>query len=634
MLLVLMLAGTAGGFIHKLYSLREVLNESTHVLVGRLEKVDPRARTVVAGMHQALKGKLEFSKILMNIALGPAHHAEYIIERMSPGAPVIVFYKRQGNNIASLVHAGDIWFQLFAADQPARRNKVWWRMSHVEIYMGRTYNGATPKLIELVGDVLGGRVQPPEPNPKVPRLDPDSTAKPARPAVAKGKTGGFHRQLQFRHDGGTEIRGISWADVNGDERLDVLLCRQRGNVLLVNQPGGFRLSASGFVPLAGSRSAGWADYDGDDHPDLLTDDFRLFTNAGASFRNDSRLLPAASPRNTEGAGWIDYNADGRPDVIVTNGQQGVRLYENTGKKPGWFRDVSDKAGLGANGLGAGNGDFIVCFDYDNDGRTDFFYNLGGGVLAHNQGDGTFKLDKSSGLKLAGPGYKRGLAVADFDNDGDLDLFVPGKHKAQLFRNEDGGSFTDVFARAGDLIKEDHPSFAAAWADVNCDGYLDLFVCHTTGSSRLYLGDGKGKFTDISEAAGVRALSPAYAAGFADVDADGDLDLVVNLADRIVVAFNELPRPPRCAPLSVRVHVRKGLIGAVVRVLDERRRLRGLRELCRAEGCGGQSCPVAHFGLRAGNYQLSVCLSDGRVARKPIALGAKPAAVVFHESEFK
>ena len=96
LLVVLLLAETAGGFIHRLYSLREVLNESTHVVAGRLTKVDVKARTAVAVMDRALKGKLEFKKILMNIALGPAHHGRYIMERIRPGAPAIIFYKREG----------------------------------------------------------------------------------------------------------------------------------------------------------------------------------------------------------------------------------------------------------------------------------------------------------------------------------------------------------------------------------------------------------------------------------------------------------------------------------------------------------------------------------------------------------
>jgi len=633
-ILLLALVGRAYGFIQRLYSLREVLGESDHVLVGRLAKVDAGARTAVAAMDRALKGKLEFKKVLMNIAIGPAHHAEYVMKRLRPDAPVILFYKHTEENIASLVHAGGIWFQLFAKDRPGQRQKVWWRMSHVEIYMNRTYNGHTPDLIRLTQDVLAKRVKDPKPDPTVPTLELKKRPKPVKAAIGKGSKGGFHRRLRFAHDGGAEIRGICWADVDGDELPDVLLCRQRADVLLTGKPGGLVDSTSRLGLSGGSRSAGWADYDGDDHPDLLTSNFRVFANVGGALREKPKLLPAPGRRNPEGAGWIDYNADGRPDVLITNGQYGIRLYENTGTKPGWFRDVSDKAGLGAKGLGVGNGDFIACFDADNDGYTDFFYNLGGGVLARNAGDGTFKPEPRCGIKLTQPGYKRGLAVGDFNNDGRLDLFVPGPGRAQLYRNNAGGTFTDVIGRAGDLAKAASASFGAAFGDVNCDGCLDLLVCHPKRAARLYLGDGKGRFTDVSKRLGADALKGAMAASFADVDADGDPDLVANLPGQIVLAFNDVPRPAGFAPVTVGVHVRRGLVGSVVRALDRKGRPVGLRQLALPEGCGCQGPPTAHFALPAGKHLLTVCLSDGRAARQTVNVQDKPIRLTFRESQFK
>ncbi|GAG45143.1 unnamed protein product, partial [marine sediment metagenome] len=229
--------------------------------------------------------------------------------------------------------------------------------------------------------------QPPGPDPKAPAIDVNRRPpRQVKVAGAAGKRGGFHRQVRIkfaRRDG--EMRGISWADVNGDEMLDAYLCRQGGNVLLVNQHDGFKDMTSAMGLSGGSRAGAWAAYNGDDHPDLLTNNFQLFTHVGGKFRNDSKLLRPPKPRNPEGAGWIDYNGDGRPDILITNGEHGIRLYENTGRGPKWFRDVSDKAGLGRKGLGAGNGDFVVILDYDGDGRPDFLYNLADGVLAHNTG---------------------------------------------------------------------------------------------------------------------------------------------------------------------------------------------------------------------------------------------------------
>jgi len=793
--LLLLLGGSALGFIERIYSLQEVLNESSHVCIGRIEKIDRDRRLVVCAAERAFKGKLEFQRIKMNISLGPGDQVRYLLGRLQEGAPFIIYYKRNGDGLVSCVHAGDTWYQLFATDEPDR-DKVWWRFTHLEVYMGRTYNGSTTDLIELTRDITAGRARPPKADPSVPKLDysrvavapPPRVAEPPRPeptgdgleaipgwtvedswarpakieieatedrgkvmtlrcdgagdkkvavtllyrvdlsshtrfaacvdnpgdtplsvAVAFGSApdwvmfeappvvvpprakaapvsfalttphfkceasqwkhtqpvpnngrvdkimllaegvptkgqirfdrilgakGGFSRRLEFPHPGG-EVRGISWADVNGDERLDALLCCDQGNVLLVNEGDAFTDQTKPFRLQGGSRSASWADYNGDDHPDLLTSSFQLFTNEGAGFRDDSRLIQIPGGRNPEGAGWIDYNGDGRPDVLITNGEHGICLLENTGKAPQWFRDVSDKAGLGPKGLGVGNGDFVAFADYDGDGYTDFLYNLGPGVLARNQGDGTFKRDTASGIDVkASNDLKRGLCFADFDNDGDLDLFVPDSAKPRLYRNNNDGTFTDVLEASGDLANSPRDSVAAAWGDVDCDGSLDLFVCHRTGASRLYLGDGKGKFTDATESVGLGGLVPASAASFADVDDDGDLDLMVNLERKAVLAFNDVDRAAGHAPVTVRLATRKGVVGAVVRALDENGRPLGLRELNGAESCGGQATPVAHFGLALRKCRISVCLSDGRVAQTLLTVEPTGQQLIFHDEDFK
>ena len=641
LILALCLARPAPAMIQRMYSLDQVLKECTHVFVGRIEKVDGGARAAVASIGRALKGEVEYRRINMNLGLGPSHHAAYLLDRLKVGAPALVFYQRKGTGIACLVHAADTWYQLFATDDPKKRDKVWWRFTHIEAYMGRTFNGPTTRLIELTGNVLAGRVKPPRPDPKVPVLEISrSSRKPAkapRVRLLAGKAGGFRRQVHFRASGGKEVRGVSFADVNGDELLDLLVCRTGGNLLLVNEGKGFKEMSRAMGLSGGCRSAAWADYNGDDHPDLLTSNFELFTNVGGRLRNDSRLLRVPRGRNPEGAGWIDYNGDGRPDVLVTNGEHGIRLYENTGKGPGWFRDVSDKVGLGRKGFGAGNGDFVAFFDYDGDGYTDFLYNLSRGVLARNRGDGGFRLETSSGIELpGGSGHKRGISAADFDNDGDLDLFVPAPGRPRLYRNNNDGSFTDVLAASGDLAGVKDASFAAAWGDVNGDGWLDLFVCHTRGRARLYLGDGQGRFSDVTRRLGVEKLSPAWGAAFADVDGDGDLDLVANLSGKVVVAYNDLARPRDRRLVTVHVQARRGLIGAVVRVLDEGGRLLGLRELNGGESCGGQACPVGHFSLPRRPCRLSVALSDGRVAQRSLPVEAKREhlTVRLAEADFK
>jgi hypothetical protein len=452
-----------------------------------------------------------------------------------------------------------------------------------------------------------------------------------------GKTNGFYRQVGFAASDDDGARGISFADVNQDGRLDILLCRRNGNLLLLNQAGGFKEQAREVGLNGGVCAAAWADLDGDGRPDLLTASFHLYQNIGGKLRDASTSLPNSGRSNAGGVGWIDANGDGWPDALLANGQEGLRLFLNPGQGQGPFRDASQASGFGTNGLGKGGGNFLACFDFDSDGRADLFYNAQDGLLARQEGTGRFLPVKASGVRLPGTAsYKRGLAVADYNNDGHLDVLVPGPQGACLFRNKTDGTFTNVAAQAGDLARIRGPCFSAAWGDVNGDGWQDLFLCLQDRPGRLLLNDGLGGFADVTKQVGLESVGPASAAAFADLDSDGDLDLVLNLRDKVVIAFNDLPTRAAHCHLAVQIQARKGAVGATVRLLDKERRLVGLRDINGGSGCGGQSCPVAHFGIPAGQYVLYAALSDGRLGRKPVDANAalRRHLVTFQEQDFK
>jgi hypothetical protein len=173
-------------------------------------------------------------------------------------------------------------------------------------------------------------------------------------------------------------------------------------------------------------------------------------------------------------------------------------------------------------------------------------------LYRNEGNLKFT-DVTKQAAVAGAGYAMGAAVADYDNDGQIDLFVAGVYQNTLYHNTGNGTFTEVTAKAG--IKSDRWSVAAGWFDYNNDGLLDLMVinyadwtpafnrfcgdrarsirvyCHPKYFepiyNQLYRNRGDGTFEDVTESSGIgqhrgRGMSVA----FVDADQDGFLDAFV------------------------------------------------------------------------------------------------------------
>ena len=136
----------------------------------------------------------------------------------------------------------------------------------------------------------------------------------------------------------------------------------------------------------------------------------------------------------------------------------------------------------------------------------------------------------------------GVAVLDFDRDGFEDLFVADGVRSILYRNDGRGRFTDVTERAG-LLGPDGKGVAAtgvAAGDVDGDGFPDLFVTDAFGPARLFRNRGDGTFEEITERSGISITGQMRSAAFADVDGDGDLDLFVCVTGDY---YPQMPDPP-------------------------------------------------------------------------------------------
>ncbi|GIV62631.1 MAG: hypothetical protein KatS3mg044_1497 [Rhodothermaceae bacterium] len=240
-----------------------------------------------------------------------------------------------------------------------------------------------------------------------------------------------------------------------------------------------------------------------------------------------------------GAVMEDFNGDGWLDLMASSWglRDPLRYFER--QPDGTFADRTREAGL--EGLTGGLN--LVHADYDNDGHPDVLVLRGAWLpeghpnsLLRNRGDGTFEdVTEAAGLLTLHP--TQTAAWGDYDNDGDLDLFIgnesnrqAGVHPCELFRNNGDGTFTDVAPALGldvrGYIK------AVLWGDVDQDGDLDLFLSDWENPNLLFRNDGPGpdgtwRFTEMGEAAGVREPVESFPAWFWDYDNDGDLDLFVS-----------------------------------------------------------------------------------------------------------
>ncbi|HEY1902000.1 MAG TPA: FG-GAP-like repeat-containing protein [Terracidiphilus sp.] len=243
------------------------------------------------------------------------------------------------------------------------------------------------------------------------------------------------------------------------------------------------------------------------------------------------VAPAAHLDVFRGAGGVvvdDFDNDGLLDIMVSSMDvcDPIRFFHNNGD--GTFTDRTAAAGL-SNQLGGLN---IVQADYNNDGCMDLLILRGGWQYAQkksllrNNCNGTFTdVTDSSGLGATLTSTNSAV-WADIDNDGYLDLFIANeKSPSQLFRNKGDGTFEDISHAAG----IDRNTFAkgVTAADYDNDGYVDFYVSNYGGPNFLYHNNGNNTFTDVGRQAGVQAPWFSFTTWFFDYDNDGWPDLFVN-----------------------------------------------------------------------------------------------------------
>jgi len=244
-----------------------------------------------------------------------------------------------------------------------------------------------------------------------------------------------------------------------------------------------------------------------------------------------------------GAAFIDYDNDGDQDLLLVNSRQWpgheqgnaatLSFYRNDGR--GHFRNVTQESGLAISCYGMG----VAVGDYDNDGWTDLYITtLGGNILLRNDAGHFTDVTASAGVAGLDDDWSTAAAFIDYDDDGDLDLFVgnyvlwsrkinleidfqvTGLGRAygapnhftgaanRLYRNEGDGRFSDVSHAAGIVITDpvnnlpEGKTLGVAPIDYDNDGWIDLFVANDTDRNFLYHNLGNGRFEEVGDLEGI------------------------------------------------------------------------------------------------------------------------------------
>ncbi len=320
----------------------------------------------------------------------------------------------------------------------------------------------------------------------------------------------------YRNDGGifTDVaalvgvadndatRAAAWGDYNGDGHLDLFVgfASREGswNRLYENDGDGRSFTdvteAAGIGITGSFRQVSWVDFDNDGDVDLflgLRDKPNvLFRNDDGRFTDVAASMGLDDPRHTVGAAWFDFDKDGDLDLVVANMDGDANgLFRNDGAR---FVDVAAEAGLDNGGRALGFPAYgsvrPVLGDFDNDGNIDVFMaNYGPNGLFRNLGDGTFE-NVAPRMGVAIDSRYDTATWGDYDNDGRLDLYVNGtvgggnNYRDYLFHN-DGDHFTDVTPA---VIGDQQSDHGAQWADMDGDGDLDLLLTGGSAAGMHYL----------------------------------------------------------------------------------------------------------------------------------------------------
>ncbi len=412
-----------------------------------------------------------------------------------------------------------------------------------------------------------------------------------------------------------DSRSVNWADVNNDGLLDLFISNGLNtgerNFLYINK-GNFvfeKVDSNAVIvrDKAPYDGASWADIDNDGDLDMMVVTWYgqknvVYLNEGnLQFKKITSGAIATDLTYSESIAWADYDKDGKLDAYVSNsfGNKKNLLYRGNGDST-FVKITTGPAVVDANSSRS-----IHWVDVDADHDLDLFVcneNNENENLYLNNNDGTFSRSLSSNIVKQG----RSTITAswgDYDNDGDLDVFLGNDGSAnQLFRNDGALNFVEQIFPSDSI----EYTFGSAWADVDNDADLDLFITQAFSPNKsvnkLYLNT-NGIFTLDTLNSFSLDSGWSYGCAFGDVDRDGFLDLAVancyekkqnnslykntgNSNNWIVLTCKDLSGNNRSA------------IGSIARIKTNvnGQELWQMREITSVSGHNGQNMMDLHFGI--------------------------------------